>query len=490
MALLLKEKKEGTNSIRHMLSRHMNKMLFFLMLIALFGVGFYLETNYQFIQSNNRLLRNNEFFIRLSGTKNYLYERLFHIREENTELLPELSGYIDEFGQEEISVVYQRDIEDIRILFEKYAAAVRELEESIGRGETYEHSLVFYEEASDLLEMMDGYHEPIGYEIINYEERIAEIQQKSVLLYTLVFLITLVLICSTIVTETHRVKQSIIVPLQALANSIEGADFLSPAGNAAMELNSLYNDEVNETIEKYNAMLDKLRQQSVEHSELMNTKLLLKEQMYRNLRHQINPHFLFNTLNMISQTAYLEGCEQTVSLIETTAHLLRYSLDYVEREVTLQQELEALEHYVNLQEQRFAGKIQFRFVLDESFHKMKIPSLILQPLVENAISHGGVMYREDGEILIQTRREPEKKRVRISVIDNGIGMDPIKRKQVDSAMREGGLNAENIGLTNVFFRLAIFYHQQSDIEITSVPGVRTEIALLLPQEQGCEKCIQ
>ena len=483
MALLLKSKRNGTNSIRQMLSRHMNKILLFLILIAFFGVGFYLETSYRFIQSNDRLIQNNEFFLQLSETKNYLYERLFYLREEDIDMLEKISCYLEKFRKEKISTVYERDMEDLCILFKKYTSEVEQLEERVRREAPFVDSMYFYENACNYLEMMERYHQPVQYEIINYEEKLAEIQRKSVFFYTLMFIVTLLLICSMIVVETRQVKQSIIVPLQVLMDSIDGVDFLNPEGNAGVKKSSFYNDEVNETIEKYNAMLDKLRQQSMEHNELMNTKLQLKEQKYQNLQHQINPHFLFNTLNMIAQTAYLEGDEQTVPLIETTAHLLRYSLDYVGREVTLRQELEALEHYVSLQEQRFVGKIRFRFVLDETLNSVKIPSLILQPLVENAITHGGVMYVEIGEITVETSKEADGKNIRISVIDNGIGMDKEHLERVDAAMRRGERESGCIGLMNVFSRLSIFYHQRSDIRLISDPGVRTEVVLLLPEEQ-------
>ena len=144
MALLLKSKRNGTNSIRQMLSRHMNKILLFLILIAFFGVGFYLETSYRFIQSNDRLIQNNEFFLQLSETKNYLYERLFYLREEDIDMLEKISCYLEKFRKEKISTVYERDMEDLCILFKKYTSEVEQLEERVRREAPCVDSMYFY----------------------------------------------------------------------------------------------------------------------------------------------------------------------------------------------------------------------------------------------------------------------------------------------------------------------------------------------------------
>ena len=150
---------------------------------------------------------------------------------------------------------------------------------------------------------------------------------------------------------------------------------------------------------------------SLHEKELENLKIsnLLKSSELKVIQMQINPHFLFNTLNMIAQTAYLGDSDTTVFLLGKTAELLRYSLDFMGRSVTLARELTMLGDYIYLQEQRFGERIEFEFELDEKFHQMHIPCLILQPLVENAITHGVGSYTENGKIQIKTVYDEEQK---------------------------------------------------------------------------------
>ena len=482
MALLLKNKQRKTTSINTLFFRYLFQIIVFLMLITVFGIGFYMQINHRFEQSNHRILQNDIFFGTLSETQTYLYQRLFQICQQDTEKFKELAHYMEEFRQDKITTAYHRDIEDLSVLFSKYMESAEQLEQSVNQEKTYEESYLYYEQTNQIYTIMEGYHQSVREQIVSYEKDIVNFQKKMVSLYTFVFIICFLLICSTVVTETLKIRAGIIYPLHTLTETMRTVDLLNPTENIFVEEDSIYHDEVLEAIKAYNAMLRKLQKQNMEHEELMNTKLVLQKQMYLNLQHQINPHFLFNTLNMISQTAYLEGNDQTVRLIETTADLLRYSLDYSDHAVTLLRELEALEHYVSLQEERFGKRIQFIFDLDENFGHVKIPSLILQPLVENAITHGVAAYESGGEIRIQTKKDAKSERVRVSIIDNGLGMEKHQLEQVKADMEKQTLETEKIGLSNVFIRLDIFYDHRADIEIVSIPNIRTEFALLLPYD--------
>ena len=198
---------------------------------------------------------------------------------------------------------------------------------------------------------------------------------------------------------------------------------------------------------------------------------------------QINPHFLFNTLNMISQTAYMEDAEQTSQLLDSTAALLRYALDSAAREVPLSREIENLGIYVSLLEQRFGSRIQFTFELDETFHAITVPALILQPLVENAITHGVGMYLKNGHVTIRTEYDPENSLGIIRIIDNGAGLKQEELEQVRREMKQSKHPEQKLGLSNVYARLRIYFHGSADIEITSIPNVETKISIFLPFTQ-------
>jgi len=216
----------------------------------------------------------------------------------------------------------------------------------------------------------------------------------------------------------------------------------------------------------------------------------LKSSELKALQMQINPHFLFNTLNMISQTAYLENADQTVELLGSTAKLLRYTLDYTGKEVTLAREIELLGSYVSIQEQRFGDRIRFEFDLDESHHQMHVPSMILQPLVENSLKYGVGMKTEGALIRICTRYRADKQQEMIIVSDNGTGMERKRLEEVRRSMTEKNGNERNIGLSNVCLRLSMFFNGDSRMSIHSRTGRGTTVVLRLPcpeTEKGEQK---
>lgn len=201
------------------------------------------------------------------------------------------------------------------------------------------------------------------------------------------------------------------------------------------------------------------------------------------LQMQMNPHFLFNTLNMIAKTAYMEDAGETVSLIQKTAQLLRYSLDYMGKSVTLASEIECLGNYVYLQEQRFGKRIQFIFDLDERYHKVEIPCLILQPLVENSIIHGVGAFVEGGKIIIHTQYLPEKESVKIQICDNGVGMTEEELKRVEERLYSDEEQREKLGLANIYRRLHIFFGDRAEITIQSKCQVGTSVCIIIPVEK-------
>lgn len=489
MALLLKKPGRGTTSIHNTFITYLLHTIIFLMLITVFGIGFYMQINGRFEESNTRMLQNDEFFSRLSECQDYLYKRLFQIYKESPELYQDLNDYIDKFQENGISDVYQRDVTDLSVLLEKYLDNVSKLEESVNADALYRDSYIYYQNTEELYEIMSEYYGVLQTQIISNEKQVVNYQKIIVSAYTVIFVICFVLVSIFIIRNTRMIRGGILYPLQRLTETMGTVDFLEMSKNSPMAEEDQFHEEINDAIKAYNAMLEKLQKQSLEHEELTNTKILLEKQMYLKLQHQINPHFLFNTLNMISHTAYLEGDDQTVELLETTANLLRYSLDYADREVTLGRELEALEYYVTLQEKRFGERICFTFELDETANGMKVPSLILQPLVENSIVHGISSYDAGGKIWIITRRDTINRTVRITIGDNGVGMDEKLLKKMECGVGGRDKESEKIGLSNVLFRLDLFYHHQSQLKISSYPGVRTEIVLILPFDGGNENVL-
>ena len=133
-----------------------------------------------------------------------------------------------------------------------------------------------------------------------------------------------------------------------------------------------------------NNLFSEIQQKAQLEHELQQNKLLLQESQLLSLQSQINPHFLFNTLNTLSKKAYLDGAEETSDLLVSVAGLLRYNLKRLDRSVTLFEEVVVLQQYMEIQRARFTDRLNFQMDIDEACLQVEIPGLTLQPIVENA----------------------------------------------------------------------------------------------------------
>lgn len=258
------------------------------------------------------------------------------------------------------------------------------------------------------------------------------------------------------------------------------------------------NDELEILSEAFNEMLLNIRthiddltlQSELENNlkeQLMQNlamKNLLKEAELKRLQAQINPHFLYNTLNAASQLAMIEGADQTSELIQKIAMYFRYMLKKLGSNVTIREEIENVETYMYILKTRFGERISYNAYIEDGLLDCLIPSTILQPVVENAYLHGLEGYEEKGYISLNLSSEAQH--IRIEIIDNGIGMDDetISKILTFTDKEETDSNSSSgIGMQNVVERLRHFsgdVRQEDVIEIDSKPGVGTKVILWLP----------
>ena len=242
------------------------------------------------------------------------------------------------------------------------------------------------------------------------------------------------------------------------------------------------NDELRLLGDAFNHMRSNIHGLVKEIKDQSELDQLLKEMELKHLQNQINPHFLFNTLNTISKMAYLEDAHSTSRLIDSVAALLRHSLGEIDQKVTLKDEVGIVEDYFRIQKTRFSERIQFVTQIDESCLGIEIPRLTLQPLVENAFIHG-IEEREEGGI-ITIHVEQTSDFVIVEVSDDGEGIEPEKIEQLLSLDRRSDEpigHSTGIGLTNVIRRLQLFYKKSDVVEIESEKGYWTTVRLRLPK---------
>ncbi|WP_391559992.1 sensor histidine kinase [Robertmurraya sp.] len=219
--------------------------------------------------------------------------------------------------------------------------------------------------------------------------------------------------------------------------------------------------------------------------ELQENKILLQESQFRSLQSQINPHFLFNTLNTLSKKAYLEGSEETSDLLVSVAGLLRYNLKQIDRSVTLYEEVAVLKQYMDIQKARFTERLKLYLDVDEDCLSVRIPALTLQPIIENAVIHA-IEPREEGGI-IWFRVKDGEDMITIEIEDDGKGMDKKKIQQIleENTMEMEG-HSTGIGFSNVVKRLRLFYGYDHVIDIFSDKGNGTKVVLYI-QKEGVDK---
>lgn len=227
----------------------------------------------------------------------------------------------------------------------------------------------------------------------------------------------------------------------------------------------------------------KLREQ-LRQAEMENLRISaeLKANELALLQSRINPHFLFNTLNIITQTAQMEDAEETAALIEATADFLRYNLSKLNKVVTLADEVENTRNYVYIQKQRFGSRFTFTFEVDEGCTGFTMPCMILQPLVENSIRHGLNNMLSGAQVAIRVY-PGQQGSVCLEVWDNGVGISPEKQTELLRSF-ESSDDSGHIGLRNVYKRLKLFYGKNLQVEFDSRPGDSAVRFVLPPQEKA------
>ena len=196
---------------------------------------------------------------------------------------------------------------------------------------------------------------------------------------------------------------------------------------------------------------------------------LLMEARVAALANQINPHFLFNTLASISSLIRSQPETARVLIVKLSA-LLRRLLRSQDHFVTLREELAAVDEYLDIERVRFGPSLTVHLEIDEGSLDTIVPSMILQPLVENSIKHGLGRKLGEGRIVIRTRRSGGL--VTIEVVDNGVGLPPTR---MESESESG------IGLRNVNERLRVIYGAPYQLKLISQPGQGTSARIEIPE---------
>lgn len=236
--------------------------------------------------------------------------------------------------------------------------------------------------------------------------------------------------------------------------------------------------EQNEVMQKLDSILDKknIIELSTKHAELLA------------LQNQINPHFLYNTLEAIRGDALCEGIDSIADTTEALSTFFRYTITDTGNLVSVEDELENVENYFKIQQYRFGDKLDMRVNFPDDYARIlecKLPKLTLQPVVENAIFHGLEAKAEGGVIIISL--EMTEKKLLINIHDDGIGIDEEELIKINQRLEitSGPLTEEKrkrggIALPNVSRRIKLLFGDEYGIHIYSIPNLGTEVRISVP----------
>jgi two-component system sensor histidine kinase YesM len=242
-------------------------------------------------------------------------------------------------------------------------------------------------------------------------------------------------------------------------------------------------DEITELGMSFNIMIGRIR-------DLLDSKIKeqenLKKAELRALQAQINPHFLYNTLDTIIWMTESKRTDEVVKIVSALANFFRISLSKGRDWITIGEEIERTRSYLTIQKMRYRDIMDYRIEVDEKVSDNTVLKLVLQPLVENAIYHGLKNQRQSGIVTVRAKQKNENE-VLLEVEDDGIGFTPEKLAWINSLMND---NCDEIrfergfGLDNVNKRIKLYYGKQYGLSITSQYQVGTCVAVSIPMTKS------
>lgn len=349
-----------------------------------------------------------------------------------------------------------------------------------------------YEEAGKMKEYLNGYISSLNNIQFQGNSNNYLLLQNSLyymeVVGTIMFFV--VVLCDTImvVMMTRRLTKPLKI-LSGRAKEVTAGDLsvdipVFRTGDEVESLSKAFDKMMGSIREYVEAQRVSMEKENEMRENELKTQALLKDAQLKYLQSQINPHFLFNTLNAGMQLAMIEDADKTALFIENMAEFFRYNLSRINEDATLADEIQLVDHYIYILNVRFAGDIHYKKEIEPGLENVLVPSMILQPLVENAVQYGIRGVEWEGWVTLRIWQEAGT--VYIEVADNGHGMsrELIERVlQGENVKNRKNSKSNGIGIYNVLERLQMYYTTEDVLEIESDgEGKGTRFTLKIPKE--------
>ncbi len=307
--------------------------------------------------------------------------------------------------------------------------------------------------------------------------------EKLLLFYLLLMLVALLI---TIVLS-YGFSRIIFKPVKRLQKGITKVK----AGNFDFQLEKFSEDELGQLILSFNSMILTIKTLIVEKYE---ETIARKDAEFKYLQAQINPHFIYNTLQIISSMAVVKKVPEISNVSKSLAKMLRYSISGRTKEILIKEELDNLVSYLEIQKLRFRDFVNYTMDIHEEVYGYSIVKLVLQPIVENSVTHGIEAKGQPGMIEITGRLIENE--IHISILDNGKGMPgnhidgllkPVAERAEGKAEVLGTNGHHSVGVRNIDQRLKLFYGPDYGLDIKSVEGEWTRVTVRIPARRLAEE---
>lgn len=306
---------------------------------------------------------------------------------------------------------------------------------------------------------------------------------KKLVLFSLLLML-LALVITTFIS--YGFSRTVVKPIKRLQKGMSKVK----EGNFDIQLENPSNDELGQLVLSFNSMIFTIKTLIVEKYE---ERIARNNAEFKYLQAQINPHFIYNTLQTISSMAVVKKVPEISSVSKGLAKILRYSVNTKSRIITIREELENLICYLDIQKLRFKDFLNYEINIEDEVYAFGIIKLVLQPIVENAITHGIEPKGENG--LVKITAKCIEGYIDITISDNGTGMTQNEVEQLMSDInsmdeKETKISPlrdnNNIGLRNINSRIKLIYGQDYGLGVESLKGEWTSITVKIPARRLIE----
>ena len=438
------------------------------------------DMNHNYEDMVNSTVVASEFS--LDFKKDFDYETYLLIVGNKTVEESELDSMIEEAerivaGLEEITEAEANiaRLDSVNKYLSNLRIYVGRIEENLQRGNRYEDNMEIWENDVQIVTSLvgDTMSQYIYYEVKGIQQSRAAYQAFFVNMIRF-SLLGMGIVLILVIILSYYIPRSITMPITRISRVTDQVAKGNLSVRAAAESGAearMLSDSLNAMIDKINELLDQVTTEQVR----------LRKAEFELLQAQINPHFLYNTLDTIVWLAEAGDQKRVVSMVGNLSDFFRTSLNQGKDIISIREELAHVRSYLEIQQVRYQDILRYEITVPEDLYEYKIPKITIQPLVENALYHGIKNKRGQGTITVTGKRNENG--FVLYVRDNGIGMTQERLKEVRAGIQKLSYTGKEIyGLYNVNERIRLNFGETYGISIESTYGEGTCVSISLPDQ--------